>query len=305
MSLTIRPVAPFDLSLCGAIFASGDPEIRTFREGVFSQVLRQGAVTVLVEVRSAGTVEDPVLSLTIQSEHPVTTRATKQIQAQVAMMLSADDDLAPFYGAVMDDPIMADLTRSLRGLKAPVTPTVFEALTDSIIEQQISLSAARSIQNRLIRMLGQQLAIDGTIHYAYPDPEILAGTPDTAFRSCGLSTRKGEYIRDIARMITNGNLDVEGFRKIPENEEVITDLVRIRGIGRWTAELTILRGLHRPEAFPADDVGVRRSISRFYLGGEKISSADARTFAERWGSWKGFAAYYLEVAGLLGIRPPA
>ena len=305
MPLTIRPVAPFDLSLCGAIFASGDPEIRTFREGVFRQVLRLGTVPVLVEVMSSGTVEDPALSLMIRSDRPVTTRAMKQIQAQVAGMLSAADDLAPFYQAVRTDPVMADLTRSLRGLKAPITPTVFEALTDSIIEQQISLSAARSIENRLIRMLGQQLVIDGTIYYAYPDPEILAGTPDLAFRSCGLSTRKGEYIRDIARQITRGDLDVEGFRKIPDSEKIIADLVKIRGIGRWTAELTILRGLHRPEAFPADDVGVRRSISRFYLGGEKISSAEARTFAERWGSWKGFAAYYLEVAGIMGIPPSA
>jgi DNA-3-methyladenine glycosylase II len=81
------------------------------------------------------------------------------------------------------------------------------------------------------------------------------------------------------------------------------ELVKIRGIGRWTAELTILRGLHRPDAFPADDVGVRRFIAQFYRSGSKISAADARTFAERWGAWKGFAAYYLEVADLLGIRP--
>ena len=101
----------------------------------------------------------------------------------------------------------------------------------------------------------------------------------------------------------SGDLDIEGFRTYGDTEAVIDDLVKIRGIGRWTAELTILRGLHRPDAFPADDVGVRRFISQFYLGGEKITAADARTFAERWGAWKGFAAYYLEVADLLGIRP--
>ena len=58
-----------------------------------------------------------------------------------------------------------------------------------------------------------------------------------------------------------------------------------------------------PDAFPADDVGVRRFISQFYLSGRKITAAEARVFAGRWGSWKGFAAYYLEVANLLGIRP--
>jgi DNA-3-methyladenine glycosylase II len=267
------------------------------------EVLRSGAVPVLVEVSSAGTVEDPVLSVKIRAGHPISRIVTQDTKTRVAAMLSTADDLAPFYQAVRKDPVMAELTRRLRGLKAPVTPTVFEALADSIIEQQISLSAARSIQNRLIRTLGQKLEIGGTVYYAYPDPAILAGTPDSTFRSCGMSTRKGEYIRDISRRITGGDLDLEGFRKISDSEEIVTDLVKIRGVGRWTAELTILRGLHRPEAFPADDVGVRRSISQFYFGGERISSADARIFAERWGYWKGLAAYYLEVAGLLGICP--
>ena len=80
-------------------------------------------------------------------------------------------------------------------------------------------------------------------------------------------------------------------------------MVKIRGVGRWTAELTILRGLHRADVFPADDVGVRRFIAQVYRNGETISPEKARVFAERWGAWKGFAAYYLEVADLLGISP--
>jgi len=301
MAFTIHPTAPFDLALCGTIFASGEPDIRSFRNGTFRQVVKQGGIPVLVDVTSAGTIENPLLTLTTRSAKKVSSRLEKEIADQVIRMLSTADDLDPFYRAVDHDPVMDGLTRRLRGLRAPVTPTVFEALVDSIVEQQISLSAARSIENRLIRSLGQQLEIDGTVYYAYPDPEILAYTQDTVFRSCGLSTRKGEYIRDISLQITRGDLDIEGYRRLSETEEIIADLIRIRGIGRWTAELTILRGLHRPEVFPADDVGVRRTISQFYYEGKRISPGEARTFAERWGSWKGFAAYYLEVAGILGI----
>jgi 3-methyladenine DNA glycosylase/8-oxoguanine DNA glycosylase len=64
-----------------------------------------------------------------------------------------------------------------------------------------------------------------------------------------------------------------------------------------------MRGFYRPDAFPADDVGVRRFIAQFYRNGDKTSSIEARTIAERWGVWKGFAAYYLEVADLLRIDP--
>jgi DNA-3-methyladenine glycosylase II len=223
----------------------------------------------------------------------------------ISRILSIDDDLSPFYAVIAADPLLSDIARQLRGVRAPATPTVFEALTDSIIEQQISLKAARSIENRLIRMTGQQLEHEGRIWYCYPEPAALAEVTDTGFRSCGLTIRKGEYIRDISRQIVDGDLDVEAFRAYPDTESVVSEMVKLRGIGRWTAELTILRGIHRPDAFPADDIAVRRFISRFYHGGMKVSSADARLFAERWGGYKGFAAYYLEVADLLGIHPRA
>jgi DNA-3-methyladenine glycosylase II len=297
------PRAPYNFSLSAAIFSGGASDIRAFRDGVFRQVVSVDTHVVLAEVTSFGTTEHPDLSLAIRSDRPVSADIAQHAGSQMACILSISDDLAPFYQAVAGDPVLAGLTVRLRGVRAPVTPTVFEALTDSVIEQQISLKAARSIANRLIRAAGKELTLDGKLYYCYPDPEILAGTPDSTFRSCGLTARKGEYIRDVSRLIQNGDLDTEGFRKYEDTELVIEELVKIRGIGRWTAELTVLRGLHRPDAFPADDVGVRRFISRYYLGGRKISPAEARSFAGRWGPWKGFAAYYLEVADLLGIRP--
>jgi DNA-3-methyladenine glycosylase II len=300
---TLVPHPPFDFSLSAAIFSRGEPDIRIFRDGVFRQVLDTRSALVLAEVRSSGTTEDPKLALTLRSNRTIRRGDASHAGAQVATILSIQDDMDPFYRAVAGDPVLADLSVRLRGARAPVTPTVFEALTDSIIEQQISLKAARSIESRLIRAVGKELDLNGIVYYGYPDPEILAGTADSTFRSCGLSVRKGEYIRDVSRLILNGDLDVEGFRKYEDTERIIEELIKIRGIGKWTAELTILRGLHRADAFPADDVGVRRLISQFYLSGRKISTAEARTFADRWGPWKGFAAYYLEVADLLGVRP--
>jgi DNA-3-methyladenine glycosylase II len=297
------PRPPFDFSLSAAIFSVGDPNIRTYNDGMFRQVLDTGRGPLLAEVSSSGTTENPELSLFLRSDRPVTRDDRRHARETVATILSITDDPDPFYRAVAGDPVLARLTTRLRGLRAPVTPTVFEALADSVIEQQISLKSARSIENRLIRTVGKRFVLDGDAYYCYPDPAILVNIPDSTFRACGLTVRKGEYLRDTSRLILAGDLDVEGFRTYQDSEAVIEELVKIRGIGRWTAELTILRGLHRPDAFPADDVGVRRFISQFYLSGSKISAAEARTFAERWGAWKGFAAYYLEVADMLGIQP--
>ncbi|WP_321504201.1 hypothetical protein [uncultured Methanoregula sp.] len=302
-SVSLFPKPPYDFSLSAAIFGSGDPYIRTFRNNVFRQVLASRNGPVLAEVRSTGTIDNPALSLALFSDKPVSRGQAGETAALITSMFSLQDDLSPFYAAVRDDPVLADLTVKLRGVRVPVTPTVFEAVTDSIIEQQISLKAARSIENRLIMITGHQLVLDGLTYYCYPEPEVLAHTPDDIFRACGLTLRKGEYIRGIARQILDGDLDLEGFRMRTDTEDIISDLVKIRGIGRWTAELAVIRGLHRPDAFPADDVAVRRFISRFYHNRGKVSSADARLFAERWGAYRGFAAYYLEVAELLKIEP--
>ena len=80
------------------------------------------------------------------------------------------------------------------------------------------------------------------------------------------------------------------------------ELDRVRGVGVWTAELTMLRGMQRLEALPADDLGLRRTISHYYCGGKHDYQCEARQIAKGWGKWKGLAAYYLIVAEMLGIE---
>lgn len=299
----LYPRSPFDFSLSAAIFTGGDPQIRTYEHSIFRQVLVILDNPVLIEVFSEGSVDEPALRISSHTDTSLKESAIKDIQTIISSIFNIHDDITPFYKAVEGDEIMAVLTRRLRGLKPPTTPTVFEALVDSIIEQQISLKSAHSIENRLIRSVGKSLIIDGNTWYCYPAPHSLAHISDSTFRSCGLTVRKGEYIREISQRILAGTLDLDRFKTYPDNESIISELVKIRGVGRWTAELTILRGLHRPDAFPADDVGMRRFIAQFYRKGEKTSSLEARAIAERWGAWKGFAAYYLEIADLLRIDP--
>jgi DNA-3-methyladenine glycosylase II len=299
----LNPHPPYDFSLSAAIFAVGDPQIRIYQHNIFRQALEVGGTPVLVEVFSEGSVEAPKLNLSLLSDTPLSKSGIKSIHDLVSSMFNINEDITPFYEAMENDAIMSSLTSQLRGLKAPTTPTVFEALVDSVTEQQISLKAAHSIEHRLIRASGNSLTIGSNTFYCYPTPEILSIIPDSTFRSCGLTLRKGEYIRGISQQIVAGTLDLDHLKTYPDTESIISELVQIRGVGRWTAELTILRGMHRADAFPADDIGVRRFISQFYRNGRKTSSIEARACAERWGAWKGFAAYYLELADLLGINP--
>ena len=85
--------------------------------------------------------------------------------------------------------------------------------------------------------------------------------------------------------------------------KIVNEMMEIRGIGKWTAELAIIRGIHKLDAFPADDVGLQRILSRFYRNGEKVTSDEARIIARNWGAWKGLAAFYLDLAEHIGIVP--
>jgi DNA-3-methyladenine glycosylase II len=298
----IAALPPFRFDFSSEIFADGDKQIRNYEAGRFWQVIRVNGKLLLTTVEAAGTVDLPKVSVEMKSNREITAEDAKKAEKIVNALFSLDLDLKPFYEAVKDDKIMAQLTRKLWGLKIPTTPTAFEALVDSIVEQQISLKVANSIENRIIKRFGESLDLEGALYFAYPTPQQLALVSVEEFRQCGLSLRKGEYIKEAARLITEGKLDLETLKDRESSEQIIEELDKIRGIGVWTAELTILRGMQRLDALPADDLGLRRVISRYYRDGKVISSAEARQIAESWGKWKGLAAYYLVVADMKDIE---
>ncbi len=297
------PVPPYNFNLSARIFSRGDPAIRIFDRGVYRQALDIQGNPTLIEVRSVGTPDLPRLEVNATPGTEGVPAEDSVIRDIVSSMFNIYDDLVPFYHAVREDPVMADLTRQFHGLKSPTTPTLFEALVDSIIEQQISLDVAHRLQVRLIKKTGKQFETGTTVYYCYPSPEALAVAPVTLFRECGMTIRKGEYIRGLSGSIVSGDLDLDKFRGYEDTGRIIREMMEIRGVGKWTAELTIIRGIHKLDAFPADDVGLQRILSRFYRNGEKVSSHEARLIAGGWGTWQGLAAFYLDLAEYLGVVP--
>jgi DNA-3-methyladenine glycosylase II len=302
MHLKIQALPPFDFHLSATIFATGDPQIRTYENGTFWQVLRVDSKLVLVIVTASGTVEHPELSVNLQSNDELSPGDIDRVETTIASLFNVPFDLTAFYEDVQADVVLAVLTERLRGLKSPTTSTVFEALVDSIIEQQIALNVAHSLERAVIKRFGAVLELDETVYYAYPTPQNIAAGTVEQLRACGLSMRKAEYIHGIATAIAQGDLDLERFKTYEDAEMIITELTKLRGIGQWTAELTMLRGMQKLEALPADDLGLRRHIAHYYCDGRKISGAEARKIAENWGRWKGLAAYYVLTADRLGME---
>jgi DNA-3-methyladenine glycosylase II len=300
--VTVAALPPYRFDLSSEIFVNGDRQIRNYENGLFWQVIRVNGKLILVTVEAAGTVDKPEVSAELKSDSAITVEDKKKAEAALKALFSLDLDLKPFYETVKDDQVMAAVTHRLWGLKSLTTPTVFEALVDAIVEQQISIKVANTIEARITKKFGDTLDVEGNVYYVHPTPQHLATVSTEELRQCGLSFRKAEYIKGAAALIAEGKLDLENFRNYERSEQIIKELDEIRGIGVWTAEFTMLRGMQRLEALPADDLGLRRVISRYYCDGKPIKSAEARRIAENWGDWKGLAAYYLVVADMKDIK---
>jgi DNA-3-methyladenine glycosylase II len=292
-------VAPFNFDLSTKIFASGDAQIRKSENGKFHQLIRIDDTVALCSVESTGTVETPALEIDLKTSAKLTAEQTRKAAKTVKALFNLDFELKQFYKEVKNDAIMASITKKLYGLKSPTTQFAFEALVDSIVEQQISLKVANTFERRIVKKWGQTLILNDETYYAYPTPKELAAASQQELRAVGLSERKAEYVRNAASLILEGKLDLEALKARENADEIIEELDKVKGVGVWTAELTMLRGMRKLEAIPADDLGLRRTIAHFYCDNHQINSRQAREIAENWGTWKGLAAYYLIVAEIV------
>ena len=160
----------------------------------------------------------------------------------------------------------------------------FTTLARSIVGQQISVKAAQSVWNRFAATVGQpptRLSPAGVLAL------------DTAcLRGAGLSTRKAEYLGDLAQHFANGAVHVDQWQAM-DDEAIIDELVAIRGIGRWTAEMFLIFHELRPDVFPVDDIGVQRAIALHYRNGERIDVGAMRELASPWQPYRSVATWYL------------
>ena len=300
--IEVTAIPPYNFDLSCEIFTGGDKQIRNAENGRFWQVIRVNEKLVLAIVASTGKVDEPRLTTDLKSDMAINEEDKKAAGEAVAALFSLDLDLKPFYESVKNDEVMSHLIKKLWGLKNPTTQTIFEAMVDAIVEQQISLKVANKLENKIIKRFGDALSLQDDVYFVYPTPRQLARVSIDEFRQCGLSYRKAEYIKEASTLIVEGKLNLENLKNYEDSDQIIHELDHVRGVGVWTAEFTMLKGMQRLEALPADDLGLRRVISSYYRNGKVISSAEARRIAENWGCWKGLATYYLVVADMKGIE---
>ncbi len=160
----------------------------------------------------------------------------------------------------------------------------FTTLARSIVGQQISVRAAQTVWERFTA------GLDAPSTRLLPKQVL--NLSDPRMRDAGLSLRKGEYLRDLARHFAEGGVHVAQWRSM-DDESIIAELVAIRGIGRWTAEMFLIFHLMRPNVLPLDDLGLLKGISSNYFSGEPVSRAEAREVGEAWSPFRSVATWYI------------
>jgi len=178
------------------------------------------------------------------------------------------------------DPVMAALIRSRPKVFLARRGEPFVTLARAIVGQQISVKAAQSVWDRVVTCAG-----------AVTPEGILLKKPGE-LRACGLSDRKTEYIVDLARRFADGLVHPYRWPEMSD-EEVIADLVQVRGIGRWTAEMFLIFSLLRPDVFPLDDLGLQKGIRGAYFRNRRIALKTMAKLGETWRPWRSVATWYL------------
>jgi len=160
----------------------------------------------------------------------------------------------------------------------------FTTLARSIVGQQISVKAAQSVWDRFVELVKEQST-------RLAPASVLALEADV-MRSAGLSARKVEYLSDLAQHFESGTVHVRQWQQM-DDEAIIEELVAIRGIGRWTAEMFLIFHLMRPNVLPLDDLGLLKGISLNYFSGEPVSRAEAREVGDAWAPFRSVATWYI------------
>ena len=178
------------------------------------------------------------------------------------------------------DPVLNKLIAQHKGITLGSRGDAFQTLARAIVGQQISVKAAQSVWDRFV-------AAHDTM-----TPPVIAASSVEALRACGLSGQKSGYILDLASRFADGRLQSARWTRLGD-EALIEELIQVKGIGRWTAEMFMIFNLTRPDIFPVGDLGLQKAIALHYTRGRKPTPARLQRIGAAWAPWRSVATWYM------------
>ncbi len=294
---SISAVPPFRLDLTvWTLRRRTDNAVDRWDGKTYRRVLCPAGVLVEVAVTQLGSVTTPKLRVTVQGAH-LTTAMKATISKMLNRLLGLQYDLTPFYRLAADHPPLHELARQFRGMKPPRFSGVFEGIINAIACQQLTLTVGIGFLNRLASACGGGITSGGMTFHAFPQPQALAVVSPEKLRELGFSHNKSRAIIELAQGIASGQIDFERFEAMPD-AQALRQLQILRGVGRWTAEYTLLRGLGRVHIFPGDDVGARNNLQRWLHITKSLDYQGVRQSLGEWHRFGGLVYFHLLLRSL-------
>lgn len=207
-------------------------------------------------------------------------------------MIGAEADLAAFRAGIAKDKRLGKLVDALPGYKHMRGPDLWTMMLSSLVSQQISGAAARSIRGKLARMYGHVINVDGEDVPVLPAPDVMVGLKDEQLRAAGFSFKKAEYGRGMAQALIDGTIVQSELKAMPP-EQMIERLSSLKGVGVWTAECIGIFCLGHQDLLPADDLGIQNAVAKVYKLKERPKPKELRLRGEKWAGWRSWATAYL------------
>jgi AraC family transcriptional regulator of adaptative response / DNA-3-methyladenine glycosylase II len=308
LRLRLRLPEPYDLGwVFGFLADRATPALERVEPGLLMRVVRLAGVPVLLTVRVRPGPDPRALRwLAVEAAPAASAARTATADAETACvavpplrrlvrrMLDLDTDLGPFLAMARRDPLLRPLVARHPGLRLPQLPDPFEGAVRAIVGQQVSVAAARTVVDRLIRTLGQPVAAAGGGLFAFPHPAAMAAAPAERLTVLGLTRAKAAALIAVAAATCDGALDWERLRA-GSSEAAQAALIALPGVGPWTASYIRMRALGDRDAFPASDLGVVKALAALAppASGRSQTVADIAALAERWRPFRAYAAIHL------------
>jgi len=204
-----------------------------------------------------------------------------------------DTDLKPFYAMAEKDLLLEQSVKAFYGLRILGIPDLFEALCWGILGQQINLTYAYTLKRRLVEAFGTSIEREGNRYWIFPPPEDIAKLTVEDLSVLKMTVKKCEYLIGVAQLMAEGSLSKELLRNSGDFKAAEKMLVKIRGIGPWTANYVLMRCLRFPNAFPIADVGLHNAIKQVLGTDRKPTIEEILELSAPWTDWEAYATFYL------------
>ncbi len=289
---TVTPVPPFRLEFTAwALRRRPQNIIDRMDGGTWRRVVALAEQPVEICARQEGPAGKPRLRITVTGKN-VTSDTRRMAREVVDRALGLRTDLGRFYSLARRDPRLKVLVAEFRGLKPPRFPTVFEALVNAIACQQLSLVVGLALLGRLAAACGPALQDGSGRRYGFPRARDLMRLSPDDYRAMGFSRQKTRALIELAAAVEAGELDLESFA-VEDNRTAIDRLLAIRGVGRWSAEYVLLRGLGRLDVFPGDDAGAQKALAAWLGRKRPLDYAGVERAVAAWQPYAGLIYFHL------------